>query len=585
MEGLRGPPFLILWFIRNSGLIHITMDAPPSTPSLVSSLSIVQAKRVVLLEEQKPHAERILRILTNPRYGYGYLDTSEMGCGKTYVLAFIAQAMMKRPLILCPTNVIPVWTAICEEYSLRPIAIIGFESLISTAGHQPKHGFLTRIDGPTVEFRPTMALVRVLEDSEAFGGNGIVLVVDEAQKCKNDSMTTSAVSCLTLSVSQYSPRSRFAFLSGSIYDNEDNAVNIMRAMGLVSEHRVGTTNVATGMFTGMGVNQAIAFAALIDEAGTRAILSRFDAQEKWRTTDAKKVCHALFVGVIKVAIGSAMPQLAIPHHIYDGFFSMNQNETDALNKALSNLKDVAEKNGEVKMGGKVLGDVMQAHMAVQASKVPIFYRLTKSILRMNPSAKVICALCYKDPIGALLKTFEEDPEFRTKGYKALVLVGDVEMKYRAQIIRLFNEDPQYNILVMSSQIGNLGNSFHDLVGNAPRWLLAAPTFDLIGSFQLTHRIIRAGTMSIPTVIFVYCNSAGEQEDHILQNLCPKGNVLRETMEEHMKSIPLPGSYPRYTESENGFMDDIHASIQTNGGKLLTQEPPSYIIPRAIKARG
>ena len=539
----------------------------PSHPR--TTLTIVKGKAVVPFPEQMAHVEKIKEILRSP-WGYGYLDTSEMGCGKTYIVAHLAQITGKKVLVTCPKTVKSVWRAVLDEYWVPFIDIIGYESLRSSVGYQPRHGLLERIDAGGPSFRPTKKLLDILQECETYG-QGILLVVDEAHKNKNNSITTAATSCLTMTVSQYSPRSRFAFLTVSIYDNEENAVNIMRAMGLVTEARIGITNIATGSFTGLAVNQAIAFSWRISEEKTRTVLQQFPPMEKWRASDARKICHDLFVNVIKEAIGSAMPKLDIPHNIYDGFFMMDQRETDELNFALAQLKEAARrKDGSEGLGGGNMGLVMAAHQAVQSSKVPIFYRLTRTILRTVQGAKVVCSMKYLEPLKELLRLFREDSELEAMGAQSLLLVGEVKEEERANVVRLFNEDPNYRILVMNSDIGSLGISLHDTKGDSPRYLLVAPNFDLIGSYQLGHRVIRAGTKSTPNVFFVYCNSANEQEHHILQRLAPKGAVLRSTMEDHMKDIKLPGTYPRYMESEDGFVEDMKVANK-NDGKLQTTE--------------
>jgi len=92
-----------------------------------------------LLEHQLPHFNLILSILFEKR---GYIDTSTMGCGKTFVTASVASIMELKLLIFCPKTVKVVWKKVCKLAGVEIVDIITYQSASSKLRKQPKHGYL-----------------------------------------------------------------------------------------------------------------------------------------------------------------------------------------------------------------------------------------------------------------------------------------------------------------------------------------------------------------------------------------------------------------------------------------------------------
>src|SRR5207248_1679744 len=131
-----------------------------------------------LLDHQVDHFHRCHQnLLAYP----GYIDNSETGAGKTVVAMALAITLKLDLFVVCPMIVIPTWTDTAARYGVGIVEVINFESLRSTYGHQPQHGYVYRSDAENEEttFVVTEKFIDLLKSKN------ILLVIDELHHVKN----------------------------------------------------------------------------------------------------------------------------------------------------------------------------------------------------------------------------------------------------------------------------------------------------------------------------------------------------------------------------------------------------------------
>lgn len=223
---------------------------PITIPNGTSSIE-QEFQEIELRPRQLEWANKAYNILL---HNYGYIDTSRMGSGKTFVLIWLAKAIGIRLLIVCPVIMQNVWKSITETYGIPTIGIISYASLRSKRGYQPSHIFLRRHDDgiteqgtKTLTFTPTQKYLRLVDE-------GIMVVFDEMQNIKNKSAQYKAAAALLHPIILRGGASRFALLSGTPFDEEEHAINLLKLIGYIRSPRLYyyDTYTHTTVLEGMG---------------------------------------------------------------------------------------------------------------------------------------------------------------------------------------------------------------------------------------------------------------------------------------------------------------------------------------------
>lgn len=495
---------------------------------------------VTLGEWQVDWANRAYQILLT---GLGYIDTSRMGSGKTYVLLWLAQQFQFSLLVICPAIMIDVWRDTAAEYGVPVIKIISYQSLRSTTGKQPKHGLLIRHEAKDetgkkhLYFEATPAYKELLSQ-------GIMVVGDEIQNVKNNSDQHKAFTTLLQEIIAGGGRSRFAMLSGTPLDKEEHAMNLLRLIGYIRSRRLFTTRGEILYLE--GIQELIEACQNINALETNRVLTEIPITKD----NLKHLTYALYVRVIKYTISGAMPTPPIPFafDVKNGFYRLDPESAANLSAALERLVTLVrfnpqtqeiETNARVVMQPRNLAAVNQILMAVEASKVPTWRRVALQVLTAHQGAKVIISVNF---IGTIVRLTE-----LLEAYHPLILTGSVPARNRRRIIRRFNTDSTHRVLLMTTQTGGVGINLHDTVGNAPRFMLLSPSYKLLDLVQATGRIYRVGTASDATIRIVY-GLGFSIEVGILTSLVRKTDVLKGVLDDELVTeLLLPGDYP--TEEE------------------------------------
>ena len=79
-----------------------------------------------LLGYQRKHTSKLINII---KANNVVLDASDTGTGKTYCAIATCAQLGLNPLIICPKAVISSWKKVCHIFSIKPFAIVNYESI------------------------------------------------------------------------------------------------------------------------------------------------------------------------------------------------------------------------------------------------------------------------------------------------------------------------------------------------------------------------------------------------------------------------------------------------------------------------
>ena len=483
-------------------------------------------KEFALLEHQLPHFERVL---TMNFEGKGHIDTSTMGCGKTYVTCMVAKILGLSMLIVCPKTVKVVWRKVAAIAGVPIVELITYQSASSKLKKQPKHGYLhktTHTKGKAkVEhhyFSPTekyLALLKV----------GVLLVVDEIQFTRNNTSQYRAIQTLVKTIALSSTPSKFALLSATPFDKPMQAINLMKMVGVIRQEELFIYSRPTGW------RELLAYCKTKDSTTTQSILN-----EKDTAGDYNRYAFRLYTEIVRKELCSAMPLVIDTEcDAKNGYYNVCDENKEAFEKALSMLQDAVvhvKDPTEPRVGGDCnYADLTLAMVAIEKAKISIFERVAKRYLEDNKDVKVVIGVHYLAVLFAL--------EERLGDYRPQVLHGGIEEEEeREKIVDTFNDSEECRLLLCITRVGGVGISLHDTVGTHPRVLLLSPDFNLIDTHQATGRVYRVGTKSNTTIRLIYAN-IGDKERNIHRVLANKSVTLRAILEEYTRNdVLLPIDY-------------------------------------------
>lgn len=193
-------------------------------------LSQPQQSSFQLPEKLYPHQKKnfsdVLDTLRRYRLCY---NSSEMGLGKTHVMASIAKYTDKFMFVIGPDNIRDGWVSAFEHHGVPSdkYKFVGYNTFLRRKKpliRQSPDGFTT---------------LGVSEDFEALVNQpgGIHLVFDEAHLIKNDKTDRFKYCNMLTHAATQSPESTLTLLSASPVEVEDHSSTICRLFGLMTEDR------------------------------------------------------------------------------------------------------------------------------------------------------------------------------------------------------------------------------------------------------------------------------------------------------------------------------------------------------------
>jgi hypothetical protein len=498
-------------------------------------------KQVNLNESQKPHFERIVKILEE---NISAIDISPTGSGKTYVTAAAAQKFGLPLLVISPcTTSETVWPQCCQKYGIPLIGSYSYETFRTNKGCQPKHGFLCRKenkkDGPT--FSPTQSLVDLIKSP-----SGVLIVFDEGHKNRNESDTFKACRTVIHTLRTIGGKSRCIILSASLFDKPEQSVRLMNFLGFINNSKLITYNRTSKETDYTTFNELTRYLHTIDPVQVNKIVVGATINNR----NVEDVAYYLFIKIIKPRIVSSMPppESNFVQDVANYVAEMNDEDQKKLIAAIDTLSKSVRYNegvGTAVMKGENFGAITKSLMAIECAKIETLARKVTEDLESNKNNHVVVFVNHIDSIMRLKILLDK--------FSPLILDGSVRKQDRNGITESFNRhDSEYRLLISNTKVGGESINLHDTHGDFPRHVWVIPTYNLIQLLQAVGRTHRCGVKSQSCVRMLYGKTV-VKESSILSALSKKSEVVRDLMEgtdANNEDILLPGEYNEIDEEES-----------------------------------
>lgn len=504
----------------------------PTTPE--PSPPTPQVKPLELRGHQGGHFNKVTEILN--RF-YFYVDGSGMGRGKTFVAAAVAISRRLPMLVVCPAKVRQNWLNVMGEYNVPFYdlpelgGVISYESLRSRKGYQPSHGLLTREDTPEgVNFYPTALWARLLQA-------GVLLIFDESQKLKNTSDQYRAAKALVKQLYHQGGTSRIGFLSGTIMDKPEQAVNFFRTVSFI-ESRNLYTKPRNGEVRLEGIRELQTWGLRMNPQKAREYID----SHIFRSTKEGSVQYVFdfWIEVIRPAVMSIMSGPTYKTDIKNGYYQLEPEDELEYRKAIASLAQAVRYNHKsetVILTKETMGAVTPALRRIQNAKKGAMVRKAKEYLetpqfdsqgrQLCPKLTLFCD--YYETIDYLLEALKE--------YNPGEITGRTpDDKFHANIASYQEPNAGCRLLIGNPLTGGLGINLHDTTGLFPRAIFIMPDYRVMDKHQAAYRIYRDGFQGKAMVRFFY-GLSGARENTILGAWARKGEVMKKVHQEQGAKFP------------------------------------------------
>lgn len=515
-----------------------------------------QTMDIVLREHQIEHFKTIRRVIGLHRWA---VDSSLMGCGKTFIALKLAQSMGLPIIVVCTVSLVEQWKELTTEYQIETLLVLTYGKLTGVRGHNLKHPLLTRTDDPiTEEFwhEPTDMLNELTS-------RGVLIVFDESHNVKNDTSARYRAARALVGCAMNSKRSRVLMLSATPFDKMEHAKSLTRLLGLWDDNLSDLFTYCASCWGYSSTARAIEESTTLptDLANLIGQFTDYDLDLAMTTRFNKdaEVCYEVLSRVIVKYFFHSMPPPLMGHvgskpitiDMKNAFCIFSDDSNARLySSSLNKLSQAVRWDGNhIRTGTINWGLVSLGMMGLELSKIKIFTRLALSHLRKVTNGKVVIFLSYSESLETISESLS--------GYGVVILRGSVSQKDRNIRVNEFQTASGIRVLVTNIRVGAFGVDLHDTVGGYPRLMIISPSYNMTEQSQAPGRCWRDGTRSNVIGRVVYGEVAGESEINIFKALDKKSSILktitkREYYTNNGKEVPLPSDYDCVREVSRGF---------------------------------
>ena len=508
-----------------------------------------ECRELTLKPHQLEHFARIMDISEKHDY---YMDFSRMGTGKTFITSKVGEVRELQLAVICPVSAMDAWKKM-EQYGIKIIFIVSYQSLRGTDKYPPKHGYLTRETEIKMDKRGNETKKVIFTPTDEFIDlvrQGILLVFDEGQSIKNTSDQGKAARALSSAITH---PSKCAFISGSPYDKEEHSENILRFLNVLKQKRLVWNNPLTGEQVPKGILDVVMYCKELDNPRTMDIIQEhigYNGQLSMSASKARSLCHKLFTDIIKDHLYSEMmpEDCKYPIHMEESYLFLDEDKVTELANAIQDLAQATRFNGRDVDTDKIeWGAVTLALKGIELVMLDSLTKFAMNILNEKRTDgkvnKVIISVSFLDSIKELMSSLGV--------FNPLFIDGSVKADDRTKRVALFNTDPKHRVLISTIKTGGISISLHDTVGDSPRHMLLIPTYSLIDIYQASGRIHRTGLMSDAYFYMIYGTNpktkyrkeAEIKVTPILSALSRKKDVLKGLITKQSMVYKLPGEFP------------------------------------------
>ena len=540
---------------------------------------------VTLFNHQVNHVKNIWNLIVD-KGAFSYLDTSEVGTGKTVTSLMIAWWLQKiykiKVMIVAPSelslNNDDGWLKWAETFGVNVDVSITYSKLIGsksrkTGKYTVKHPWLIpNNDKKKWETSP---------EFEQLCAYGVFIIFDESHKTKNQSITHYACAALVRTAKKYRKRSRVALLSFTPGDKSVHYPQILRMSGLVTSlnlyHHVPFTSEYEWEDYGFG--EMVRIIRKLDKS-TNARNKIEEAMVKISAARAANICKELYDQYIGSLITFAMPKPKTEYkrNMMNAFLDTDEASLELINEGIMMLTNAVKWDGD-DVGDRrewSLGGITNGLKRIEQGKLMSIARYVRKQSKKFPNKKfVICCgardtrnhtflqkILYKEYCMDSIKNTLYELRKTNKLWKNVnkdiinlicdkymdqkvypdILNGKIKKKDRVNIVKKFQQNNNNKwCLIMSPGVGSESISLGDKHGDHPREMLIIPDYYFGRVVQSTGRIDRVGVKSDVKVMLVYSRQ-GMLETNILNSMIRKTKTARALLAEG-QDVRFPGEYP------------------------------------------
>lgn len=541
--------------------VHVPEDGVVHTPY----------KPIRLKKGQIEHVDKAVEILKNSRY---FIDKSQPGSGKTHTTAAILALTGAAVIHIGPATTLTYTTRVYENAGIPVFGMMSFDTFAGKIAKDGKggikgHPFLMRTDREFIkivktkkgdkevkekitEYSPTPTLKHLMTEGytdDQGEHHPVYIVVDESQRLKNENLSGAAIGALCRYAVNNVPDFRAIFLSGSLMDNQKNAKNLLRAMGIITKAKLYEKKPGLPIvYKGYGMQELIDLCYSLNPESQERCNYILTTPETVDAEGNKLSENAIVDGLIFRILATILlplislsmePQDDTEFLAYDAYFDTDFDSYTNLRHWISELRSAARyrEDGSVGSGqdwGRITKCIIQIETLKMYAMIPHF----QAYLDRNPTHKIVILCNYLNLVDLV--------QDRLAGYGVIEITGRISKDQRENNRVAFNEEDRYRVLVGITSVAGQGISIHDTIGDRPRTMFKMPSFYYLLQEQSGRRIFRVGVKSRATVYTMYIRYQDylTEETNIMNALARKKDVLIQVMPEfYDKNSKLPGNYP------------------------------------------
>lgn len=490
----------------------------------------VSKRSITLTPEQYEHFSVLREMIKTQRV---IEDLSPLGYGKTMIAgSLMLWYGINTAILIAPLNVLPkrdgsaglgnTWDKLIHMTGVN-IEGVTYQSLTSTTGvTNPKHGFLTRRD----EHKGNGYIVTTFESTDklhSYYSLPAFLIIDEGHKAKNPDTKRSIALMSMLETMKHFPQSRCVFMSATMMDKDDQAVQHMKYHGIGLTPLTYSIEISGRNFTGHALS-VISDCMKIDRDATLATINNLQIgtygldpnfmMSLYRNVVMPKrtsTCKNIDISARAVANGAPNPISHTPNIVN---YILNEKETESAMRALYIMKSAIADDGRIDMEELKKGMFcMECYV-----KVPIIYREAMHILNSDTTSKVVIAVNFIFALETLQKELAD--------LNPIIIRGSIPAAKRAHDVNIFNTSPAHRVIIIITSAGSSGVNMNDSRGDSERHLLISPGWVTIDTEQVMGRVYRVDSMSNAYTKVMMTSIDNGSETTILKRLEERGSVLK-----------------------------------------------------------
>jgi hypothetical protein len=347
---------------------------------------------------------------------------------------------------------------------------------------------------------------------------GILLVLDECHAGKNNSDQTYAIGALMNCIVEMCEqdkecRSRVLMLSGTHFERDSKAINVVKSMGLLG-------------YDVKDAQWALTRSRLVK------LVKRLHPGEQIATVskraDLDREIYRLFTKVVSQDLVSSLPSPVIDVNLDAklGFYHMGDAHSeellkDAVDKMEQALLKIRQSRGSGTQGEMIQGraDLMKAIQIAHESKVQLAIRLMTQELESDPSRQCILFGLYHDSLNEIAQGLAR--------FGVGMLTGKQKKRGERIAVQKAFHASEIRVLIANVVVGGSGLNLQDYTGHRARSVFILPSYITDAVYQASFRAYRLGAKSDVKVRFLF--STKYRENCILDNWGKKTSVWTDLM--------------------------------------------------------